>query len=39
MVDAGSIPPGIIDKATDFAIGQPNEVDAKEPIVRPTAKG
>jgi hypothetical protein len=39
MLDAGPIPPGIIDKANGFAIGQQNEVDAKEPIVRPTAKG
>jgi len=39
MFDAGSILPGIIDKATGFAICQPNDVDVKEPIVRPTAKG
>jgi hypothetical protein len=39
VFDAGSIPPGIIDKTTGFAIGQPDEVDAKEPIVRPTATG
>jgi hypothetical protein len=39
MFDAGAIPPGIIDKATGFAIGQPDEVDAKQPIVRPMARG
>jgi hypothetical protein len=39
MVDAGSIPPSVIDKATGLAIGQPDDVDAKELIVRPTAKG
>ena len=39
MVEQTSIPPSAIAEAIGFAIGQPENVDANELVVCPTAQG